>query len=237
MPTRRDKETTRQLLLETGFEMMLERGLEVGWGIRLADVTERVGLTTGAAYQIWSGSRTRHGAGGQDRFHHDLALYAMDRLISETSVSHGETAQILADDGASFDRHLRTVGAQDFAAIAEPAECAVFTALIAAAGSDPDLANAGATSYRLVTEHYVQAFEKTLQRYHLEVVPPHTLTDLVVSIIALGDGLAMRALVDPGAVPDDHPAPADADTDATGPWHLFALGARALVRSMTRPAG
>lgn len=215
--------------------MMLERGLEVGWGVRLAEVTERVGLTTGAAYQIWSGSRTRHGAGGQDRFHHDLALYAMDRLISEASIGHTETAQALEDAGASLDLYLRTVVAQDYATIAEPAECALFTALIAAATSDPDLASAGAASYRLVTDHYVHTFEKTLLRHGREMLPPHTIRDLVVSVIALGDGLAMRSLVDPGAVPDDRPAPADAATDATGSWHLFALGARALVVSMTRP--
>jgi hypothetical protein len=233
--TRRDKETTRQLLLETGFEMMLERGLEVGWGVRLAEVTERVGLTTGAAYQIWNGSRTRHGSGGQDRFHHDLALYAMDRLISETSVAHTATVRKLADEGASLDRVLRTVAPDDFATIAEPAECAVFMSLIAAAASDPELARAGATSYRLVTEHYCATFTKLLDHYGLEVVPPNSIEDVVVSIIALGDGLAMRSIVDPDAVTDSHESPADASDDACEPWHLFAIGTRALIGATTRP--
>ncbi len=235
MATRRDRETTRQLLLDTGYEMLLERGLEVGWGIRLSEVTERVGLTTGAAYQIWNGSRAQHGAGGQDRFHHDLALYAMERLLSETLVSHTETYEALAGTGASLDRQVQQVLDNDYRVISRRSEAAVFAALISAATSDPELTEAGATTYRHVTERFVQAFHQVFEQYGLELVAPYTLEDLVVSIIALGDGLVMRALVDPDAVPAEHAPPADASDDARGSWHLFALGTRALIREMTRP--
>ena len=236
-PLRRDKAATRALLLETGYEMMLERGLEVGWGIRLADVTERVGLTTGAAYQIWNGSRSQHGSGGQDRFHRDLALYAVNRLITDILAGHAATSRALVLEGASLDRQIQMVVEHDFAVLSKPAESAVFGALIAAAATDPELAAASAESYRRLTERYIVAFEATLRHYELELVEPHTLDDLVVSIIALGDGLVMRSLVDPPAVPADHAAPHDAAPDATGSWHLFAIGARALIQAMTRPRG
>jgi AcrR family transcriptional regulator len=100
---RRDKESTRQLLLDAGFEMMLERGLDVGWGIRVADVTERVGLTTGAAYQIWSGSRTRDGRGGQDKFHRDLALHAIERLIAERAAVTPRPSNKRSDGARSLE--------------------------------------------------------------------------------------------------------------------------------------
>ena len=68
-----------------------------------------------------------------------------------------------------------------------------------------------------------------------EMLAPVMFAGSFVSIIALGDGLVMRALVDPDAVPAEHAPPADASDDARGSWHLFALGTRALIREMTRP--
>jgi hypothetical protein len=236
VPTRRDKETTRELLLEAGFEMMLEQGLEVGWGVRLAEVTERIGLTTGAAYQIWNGSRTRDGMGGQDHFHHDLAVYAMDRLISYTSAGHVAHVQSIADQGASLDRVIREFAAHDFETLtAAPAEGALYLALCAAAVTDRELAERARDSYEQLTELYVGVYEKVLDSFGLEMRPPNTLQNLVASVIALLDGLSMRALVDPDAVPEDHEPPTGAAADANGPWNLFAIGARALLQSMTQP--
>lgn len=232
---RRDKESTRQLLLETGYALMLERGIEAGWGVRVSDVTERVGLTTGAAYQIWNGSRTVHGSGGQDRFHHDLALYALDRLVSDVSVTNTNAAWDLANEGASFDRILQVLGEDDFAAISAPAEFACFLALLASTTSDTELADASRDAYQASNTVLVDVYSKILDHFDLEIAPPYTLDQLVVSAIALADGLCMRQLVDPDAIDTEMPAPDGAAPDAEGPWHLVAIGTRALVTAMTRP--
>ncbi|MFP3906990.1 MAG: TetR/AcrR family transcriptional regulator [Acidimicrobiales bacterium] len=234
-PQRRDKDTTRQILLEAAFEMMLEQGLDVGWGVRVADVTKRVGLTTGAAYQIWSGSRTKDGMGGQDRFHHDLALYAMERLISDPALAHNEAASALATDGGSLERMIRTATAGDFELLSDPAEFALYLGLLAATSSMPEIAEVGRASYQRITDDHVELYTKLFDHFGVEMVPPHTVRDLVVSAIALGEGLCLRALVDPDAVPDDHDSPAEVPDDATGPWHLFSIGVLALIRGMTRP--
>jgi hypothetical protein len=232
---RRDKESTRQLLLETGYAIMLERGIEAGWGVRVSDVTDRVGLTTGAAYQIWNGSRTVHGTGGQDRFHHDLALYALDRLISDVSVSNIGVAADLANEGASLDRIVKVLGERDFAMISAPAEFACFLALLSSTTSDAELGEATRDAYQGSTAVLVDAYTEILDHFGLEMVPPYTLDQLVVSAIALADGLCMRQLVDPEAIDAEMPAPDGAAPDADGPWHLVAIGTRALVTAMTRP--
>lgn len=233
-PQRRDKDTTRQILLEAAFEMMLEQGLDVGWGVRVADVTKRVELTTGAAYQIWNGSRTKDGMGGQDRFHHDLALYAMERLISNPALAHTAAASALATDGGSLERMIQTATAADFELLSDPAEFALYLGLLAATTSMPELIDVGRESYQRITDDHVELYTKLFDHFGVEMVPPHTIKDLVVSAIALGEGLCLRGLVDPNAVPDDHDSPDGVPDDATGPWHLFSIGVLALIRGMTR---
>lgn len=233
---RRDKEATRQLLLETGFELMLERGINPGWGVRVSEVTERVGLTTGAAYQIWNGSRTVHGAGGQDLFHQDLALYALDRIVSDASATHTHNVWELATAGASLDRIMQQFGATEWTELSEPSQFACFIAMLASAPSNPDLREASRDAYRASTVHLVDAYTKLFDHYGLEVVPPHTVEHVVTSVLALADGLCLRALIEPDAVPDDVHAPAGvADDAASGAWHLLSVGSRAIFTAMTRP--
>ena len=63
---RRTAEDTRRLILEAGLQMLLERGATAGvQHIRLQEVLRSVGLTTGAAYRIWT---------DQTDFHRDLAV-------------------------------------------------------------------------------------------------------------------------------------------------------------------
>lgn len=233
-PKRRDKETTRELLLETAFEMMLEQGLDVGWGVRVADVTKRIGLTTGAAYQIWSGSRTKEGLGGQDKFHRDLALYALDRLISDPSVLHSKSLEELRQDGSSFEGMIQVATARDFELQSSPAEFALYLGLWAASTAMPEIADAGRSSYQRITDDYVELYSALLERFDLELVPPLTVAEVVTMAIALGEGLCLRALVDPDAVPTEHEPPDDVPDDAQGPWHLYSLGVLALVRGTTR---
>lgn len=233
--TRRDKEATRQLLLEAGFDLMLERGINPGWGVRVSEVTERVGLTTGAAYQIWNGSRTVHGAGGQDLFHQDLALYALGRIVADAAVAHGERAWDLASTGASLDRIMQQFGATEWDALSEPALFAAYIAMLASAPSNPELRQASHDAYQASTTNLVEAYSRILDHYDREMVPPHTLEQLIVSVIALADGLCLRALAQPEAVADDLAPPPDVADDATDPWHLLSVGSRTLVTAMTRP--
>src|SRR5687767_15950116 len=65
---RRTSAETRKLLLDTGIAMLHEQGVTAGVAhIRLRDVLDRAGLTTGAAYRLWS---------DQSAFHRDLAVAA-----------------------------------------------------------------------------------------------------------------------------------------------------------------
>lgn len=238
---RRDKEGTRQLLLQTGYEMILEQGPDVGWGIRITDVTKRVGLTTGAAYQIWSGSRTVDGLGGQDRYHRDLAHYSFERIIADTSKYKAAKAWDRVAAGESLDRIFQRLGEDNANAKAAASQFACFVALLASASADPDLGEVGRQAYANVTSRLAEMYTKIFEHAGLEMAPPYTIEQLITSVLALIDGLRMRSLVDPSLStepvegPDD--AAADAGEDADGTWYLLATSVRALVNGMTRPVG
>jgi AcrR family transcriptional regulator len=231
---RRDKTATRQLLLDAGFEMMLERGLDVGWGVRVADVTERVGLTTGAAYQIWSGSRTRDGRGGQDKFHRDLALHAIERLIAERAAAHTTNIETKRSDGRALEAIVQQVASDDLRP-ENLGRFALYVGLCAAATSVPEITEVGRRNYRQVTDTYVSLLEKTHEHFELEMVPPHTLEDLAVATLALVEGLCLRAIVDPDSVVGDREPPPGVPSETQGPWHLASVGVLTLIRGMTRP--
>src|SRR5690606_4054701 len=72
---RRTAAETRQLLLDTGVEMLYETGISPPVAhIRLQNVLRRAGLTTGAAYRIWA---------NQEDFQLDLAEEATLRRHDE----------------------------------------------------------------------------------------------------------------------------------------------------------
>lgn len=232
---RRDKEGTRQLLLKTGYDMILEQGPDIGWGIRITDVTKRVGLTTGAAYQIWNGSRTVDGIGGQDRFHHDLALYAFDRVIADTNKYNAGRAWDQADGGDSLDRILQRLGEDNAAAKADTSRFACFVALLASARAEAELGEVGRKAYDTATANLVDLYGKIFEHFGLEMAPPYTLEQLITSVLALIDGLRMRSLVDPSISTEPVAAPVDVAADADGTWYLMSSGVHALVTAMTRP--
>ncbi|MDZ7677448.1 MAG: hypothetical protein U5K29_02720 [Acidimicrobiales bacterium] len=129
---------------------------------------------------------------------------------------------------------IQTATAADFELLSDPAEFALYLGLLAATTSMPELIDVGRESYQRITDDHVELYTKLFDHFGVEMVPPHTIKDLVVSAIALGEGLCLRGLVDPNAVPDDHDSPDGVPDDATGPWHLFSIGVLALIRGMTR---
>lgn len=70
----RTKEQTRQLMLETGKELLQERGVPEEIPIKLSDVLARLRLTTGAAYHIWD---------SQDAYRRDLTLFVAQTLTPD----------------------------------------------------------------------------------------------------------------------------------------------------------
>lgn len=78
------KEATRLRLLDAGMQLAVGKGALPHIDIRLTEVLADVGLTTGAAYNIW---------GSQDEFRTDLAVEVAGSFADRKLVEDAEKAQ------------------------------------------------------------------------------------------------------------------------------------------------
>lgn len=124
---------------------------------------------------------------------------------------------------------VRTGAAAEFAALRDTPELRLLMAMWAA--DAPEVDARIAAQYRAVGERWATFYADALAAYGLELRPPFTPALMATLITALGEGLAVRATVDPDAVP------AAMGPDPDRPWGLLASAIFALLPGMTRPVG
>lgn len=236
---RRTGEETRELLLQVGRDMLLERGVTAGvQHIRLQDVLRRAGLTTGAAYRLWD---------DQTDYQRDLAVSMVRLRVSEpASHAFGAVAEMLAagvpaDDviRAAADTHVRPLTEHAGGGAHSDFDGDLFLtvlALRAAAHTWPELADASRERHRESVESFSAFYQALMDAYGLRMRSPLTIDDFTEAMAALGEGFAIRSLE--GIAHPTYRVRAGDDLPE-GDWTLFALGVRALVASfMTAdPAG
>lgn len=225
---RRSAEETRRLILDAALQLLLERGASAGvQHIRLQEVLNDVGLTSGAAYRIWS---------DQDEFHRELAV-EMVRLRLAPPVASAEAAIQDALATGSMDDVIRAA-ALDHVAYAsrfhlEPSSRishAFITALSlrTAAGAWPELRAASAERHEESIAAFSAFYAEQIARFGYRMRSPFTLRDFAEAMAALGEGFAVRA-----AEGLDHPTmviPEGTEAPA-GEWTLLGLSVRALIEA------
>ena len=188
MPRRSGAET-RQLLLRTGVEMLLERGVSAGVShIRLQQVVRRAQLTTGAAYRLWA---------DQDDFHRDLAV-AITRLRDTSPVA--DIHSVIDDPrmlGAGLDEVIRLAAAAHVQAIsgADPRGSRLFLvalALRASARTWDDLTQASIERHLESIADFAEVYRLLMSMHNYRMRPPLTVEDFAVAMAALGEGFAVH---------------------------------------------
>jgi AcrR family transcriptional regulator len=228
---RRSAEDTRRLILEAALQMLLERGAIAGvQHIRLQEVLRAVGLTTGAAYRIWS---------DQDEFHRDLAV-AMVGLRFAPPITSASIAirDVLADGGPIED--VVRAAAQDhvdyvstFHLDPESRDSHAFITALAlrtAAGSWPELRVASAERHRGSIDAFAEFYDALLTHFGRRIREPLTILDFTEAMAALGEGFAIRAAEGLGHPVYDIPEGSELPE---GNWTLFGIGIQGLLASFT----
>ncbi|WP_314504410.1 hypothetical protein [uncultured Microbacterium sp.] len=231
---RRTADDTRRLILETGIQMLLERGATAGvQHIRLQEVLRSVGLTTGAAYRIWA---------DQSDFHRDLAVEMVGMRFAPPVTSAAIAIQEVLDDSDGTLDDVARVAALDFVTYAskfhlepESRDSHAFITALAlrtAAGAWPELRVASAERHQGSIDAFAAFYAALLARYGRRMRAPLTIVEFTEAMAALGEGFAVRA-----AQGLDHPVfdlPEGGELPA-GEWTLFGLGIRGLVEGFTVP--
>jgi AcrR family transcriptional regulator len=230
---RRTSAETRKLLLDTGIAMLHEQGVTAGVAhIRLRDVLKRAGLTTGAAYRLWS---------DQSEFHHDLAVAATrwrdDSPLSRTVVAIRQLVENKAPLRAVIRRAAAThieglVGVEEDDEEWPSNSFLTTLALRAAAGNTEELRAASSDRHHDSLSSFVDLYAALLRAYGRRMRPPFTLQHIAVALAALGEGFALQAIEG-----EEHPVVVLPDDDGDGEeeWTLFAVAVDALVDALTEP--
>ena len=224
---RRTADDTRRLILDAGLRLLLERGASAGvQHIRLQEVLRTVGLTTGAAYRIWS---------DQTDFHRDLSIEMVRLRFAPPSSSAQNAARRVLEAGGSMDDVLRATTydhvqyASRFHREPESRDSHAFITALAlrtAAGSWPELREASVERHAESIADFIAFYAAIMPRVGLRMRPPFSVQDFAEAMAALGEGFAVRA-----AEGLDHPMLEIGD-DArvpAGTWTLFGIAAKGLV--------
>jgi AcrR family transcriptional regulator len=217
---RRPKEETRQTLLEAGRQLLMERGYPQAIPIRLAEVVDRAGHTTGAAYQIWDNQR---------EYQEDLALYvARTFQWAAPNASLGDD-DLPAMDELTFEEAVSLAGRRYFETFVAREDFYIAIRLYSVRNRSQKLNTAIANGYDTVHDDLVALFEAFLRFHRRRLRDPYTIDDLAVAITGITEGLALRHRVQPGRIRSHIRRDGQ-------PWHLYSTVLLALLEHYSEPA-
>lgn len=212
--------------------MLHERGVIAGVShIRLQDVLKRAGLTTGAAYRLWT---------DQEEFHRELAV-AATRWRDDVPINQTISAiRPVVDAHASLADVIRVATAAQIDGMADRVESSgrrsttflTTLALRATAGHSQELRAASNARHRESVDSFLELYAGLMQAYGRRMREPFTVRHFATAMAALGEGFALQAIEG-----EPHPTVvlADPDTGATNEWTLFGAAVEGLVAAFTEP--
>lgn len=227
MASRRSLDTTRELLLDAGRDLLIANGIHVGMDdINLIDVCRNAGLkTAGSGYKIWP---------NQDEFRADLVTYLMEHATASFATIDDIDATIARRPLPPLGELIRTAARanEELNTSTYP----LYVVLWLSAQSDASL---GAV-FREQDEKWLavmaEFFAHILDVYDLELVPPFTIDQFATAISGLVEGFTIRRRATPELVPDEVLRPTGPDGTLQS-WTLYAIGVEAIFAAFTRRRG
>ncbi len=242
---RRARGETRQLIIDTGVRLLLERGLRggcdhVGMAEVLAEVQSSTGqrVTNASVYgRIWA---------TQYEFHRDLLLAAAGFFPSgEERATQAAADQILATSDLHSAQGRRTAlslfcrvgGAAHLNTMASSRAWQTWLAIWAITVSTPTLDDdiergpAIAKRHELAVLEFSRVLAALLPRVGCRMRPPFTLEQLSMAIYALSEGLVLHHRFAPQTVVSVE-LPTGAG-EAPETWTLFSVALQALLDGFT----
>lgn len=190
-----DDSTSRDKLLAAGLQQLLDDGLEiVQRGLNVHDITIRSGVSEKTYYKTFRSKK---------RFVEDLVL---SLNAAPQRVTHGLTEmvrqQLIETDGDPRQT-VRAVCAWDFEQVRQDPSTLLQLAVLVLARQHRGAMSKLRQAYAAYDDAGKQSYEALLARWGASLRKPFTHETVAVLLTALVEGLAIRHLADPKAVPRD----------------------------------
>jgi AcrR family transcriptional regulator len=210
-------------MLEVAYERLLgaHGNLEA---VRMQEVVEASGLTSGAFYNVWPG--------GLKDFRRSLLAYALDASRDTYVDDMLDAMEGIDPEEVPLTELVRGFAAADSTAIVQDPTFVVQVAMWARHSEDPDAAALLGEIYRQFGARYAAVYDGLIARYGRRWKEPFTAQRFATVLTALAEGTALRRAVDPQGVPLDLADPRDPDK----PWDLYGLAVVGLVTVATESA-
>lgn len=219
-------EQTRLALLAAGADLLREQPVgRILDQVTAPEVARRAGRTIGAFYHHWT---------DQDAYRRDLLNWVLVHPAIPVAAALAEVSRALTDGtpAESLVRWSTRLGLQ--IALDRP-EFALTVALSALARRDERTRELLGLHYARIDEAVVPVVETLLASQGWAPRPPFDVRALAMVFTALAEGLVLRAVADPGAVPQDLPDETGAPEDDA--WGLLGVTVFALLPMLTMPVG
>lgn len=176
------KEKTRELLLRAGRQRVIAEGLPEGIDVKLTDVLGDVGLSTGAAYNIWA---------SQKAYRQDLSLHIAESFEWADATAVLTAIEALPED-STMDDWVRTVSDTYFPLFVANMDFFVVLHFWAVKDPRPELVEALKRGYDEVHESFKAIYQEAVEHYGLQLIEPYTPDDATIMITAAIEGFAVR---------------------------------------------
>lgn len=218
---------TRAALLHAGEQLLLEQPVgTVLDQIKAPEVARRAARTTGAFYHHWP---------DQASYQNELIEYVLgpDRLTAADETL--KTLPAAMAGGISLPELVHLAARSTLLRVRDNPLLPLFLSLWAKQAQSDRIRDLLRRNFQATSESTATGYQAVLDHYGLQMRPPFTVEMLTVTLTGLVEGLAIRASVDPEAVPFDLPSTAPNDGSTDGPWDLYSTTVLTLVSAMTTP--
>lgn len=181
------KEKTRELLLRAGRQRVIAEGLPEGMDVKLTDVLRDVGLSTGAAYNIWA---------SQKAYRQDLSLHMAETFEWADATAVLTAIDALPDD-STMDDWIRTVADTYFPLFIAHMDFFVVLHFWSVNDPRPELVEALKRGYDEVHESFKAIYQEAVDRYGLKLIEPYSADDATIMITGTIEGFALRHRFEP----------------------------------------
>jgi AcrR family transcriptional regulator len=219
-PKRLPIDDTRQLLLQTGYDLLMGARVRGAFDVRLRDVVEKANRTTGSAYQIW---------GSQDDYRRDLALFVAETVEYADPAPIGELLAPLLENPTSMEQVVRSVGETYFDYFFGRPEFAAFLRLGSITRPEPEVAEAVLRGYDNLHELLSEFLSVALMVEGKLRIRDDAIDFAPRAVTALTEGFALKARFAAHGDPDR----AQDRVDAIRDDYIESL--LALTRQLTEP--
>lgn len=222
---RRSAEDTRRLLIDIGLRMLHERGPSAAVAhIRLSTVLRRAGMTTGAAYRIWS---------DQDAYQRELAVHALeyrDRASNELTV---QAVLPVLMRGGSWQDAVRAGSEVNLHPFPEHLPFLTMLAVRASGYGDPEISAASHRRHAEAVSAHGELYAAVLAWSRRRMRAGFELVDLTTALAAISEGFGLQRAsgIDHRRLRLDDAGAAAGEVD----WSLLGVCATAVCERMTEP--